>query len=231
MESKSLQLNGSEWSAFRLGEKAWLLTPRDSNVQLGLIHETARSIEAEKIKGLVDIIPAYDSITLIFEQDEIDVQTSLEGIAESQPSIIEKDSVLHEVNVCYELGLDWEEVEGITELKKEEIIRIHLSPTYTVAMTGFLPGFIFLEGLDDRINAPRKSDPRTAIPAGAVGIGGSQTGIYSLESPGGWQIIGRSSEAFFNKYKNPPMQVKAGDKIEFRRISETEYQKKKPVNE
>ncbi|MEP1151325.1 MAG: 5-oxoprolinase subunit PxpB [Balneola sp.] len=229
MESKLLQLNGSEWSAFRLGEKAWLLTPRDSNVQLRLIHEATKIIEDSNINGIVDIIPAYDSITLIFDRADIDIKISMSQISVS-PSP-KKDSVLHKINVCYELGLDWEEVEGITGLKKEEIISIHLSPTYTVAMTGFLPGFIFLEGLDERIIAPRRSNPRTAIPSGAVGIGGSQTGIYSLESPGGWQIIGRSSELFFNKHKNPPMQVKAGDRIEFQRISETEYQKKEPIHE
>lgn len=231
MELKSLRLNGFEWSVFRLGEKTWLLSPKNSNDQLRLIHETTRVIENGNISELKDIIPAYDSITLIFDRADVDITVLLGKISESQSSSIEKYAVLHEINVCYELGLDWAEVEEVTGLQKEEIISIHLAKTYTIAMTGFLPGFIFLEGLDERISVPRKSNPRIAIPAGSVGIGGNQTGIYSLESPGGWQIIGKSSEAFFRISENPPMRVKAGDRIKFQRISESEYEQKMPENE
>jgi KipI family sensor histidine kinase inhibitor len=92
-------------------------------------------------------------------------------------------------------------------------------------MMGFLPGFIFLEGLDDRISVARKETPRVKVPAGSVGIGGNQTGIYSLESPGGWQIIGKTAESFFDVTKKPPTKLKPGDKTRFKPISKDEFDK------
>jgi len=92
-------------------------------------------------------------------------------------------------------------------------------------MMGFMPGFIFLDGLDQRIAVSRKEKPRIKVPSGSVGIGGNQTGIYSLESPGGWQIIGRTTESFFDVKKTPPTELKAGDKIRFKPISNEEFDK------
>ena len=90
-------------------------------------------------------------------------------------------------------------------------------------MMGFLPGFVFLDGLDESLTVPRMESPRTKIPEGSIGIGGNQTGFYSLESPGGWNIIGRTSKSFFDQKKNPPTELQAGDKIRFFRISKEEF--------
>jgi len=130
----------------------------------------------------------------------------------------------YEVPVCYELGLDWDEVEGHAGLSREKIIGLHISGSYTVAMQGFIPGFLYLSGLSEKIACPRREEPRTKIPAGSIGIGGNQTGIYSLESPGGWQIIGQTPISFFDASKTPPSQVEAGDKVVFKKISEEEFQ-------
>lgn len=227
MELKSIQLNGVSWKVFRLGEKSWLL---NSDVQINalqLIHETSSAIESAHISSLIDIIPAYDSLTLVFNSSDINIDRVLSDIKQTTRKPI---SNIHEINVCYDLGLDWEVVETATGLKKEEIISIHSSKEYTIAMMGFLPGFVFLEGLDARIFASRKGNPRVSVPKGSVGIGGLQTGIYSLESPGGWQIIGKTPQSFFEVKQIPPTALQAGDKVRFISISKEEYLKQESHN-
>jgi len=223
MESKSLQLNGASWSVFRMGESAWLIQPAVSDGILDLIHSTTDVLERSKIHGLVDVISAYDSITLIFDSQTSDLENRIpETLPKGKQTLI-ASSVTYEIEVCYELGLDWKEMEAKSGFRKDEIIEIHSSKEYTIAMTGFLPGFVFLSGLDKQIAVSRKETPRTSVPTGSIGIGGNQTGIYSLESPGGWQIIGRTPQSFFKIDENPPMKMKAGDKIKFVSISENEF--------
>ena len=181
MELGSLQLNGISWTVFRMGETTWLLQPNAEKGLLDVIHQAAFLLEFSEIQGLTDVIPAYESLTVIFSSSDINAKEVLSGL-ETKNIESELNSKTHEINVCYELGMDWKEMETKTGLTKEEIISIHSSQEYTIAMMGFLPGFIFLDGLDDRISVSRKENPRTKIPAGSVGIGGHQTGIYSLES-------------------------------------------------
>ena len=230
MVLESIQLNGIPWSVFRLGEKAFLLKPKVDNEVIKYIHSSSIILEEAQLEGLIDIIPAYDSITLIFNSSKVKLESILSNLSKIEDSFSERISTTHEISVCYEYGLDWEDIETTTGLSKSEIVSIHTSSEYTVAMIGFLPGFIFLEGLDERIHMPRKSNPRTAVPKGSVGIGGSQTGLYSLESPGGWQIIGKTPQEFFDVEKNPPSSVKAGDTVRFISISEDEFKKQESEN-
>lgn len=226
MESKSLQLNDETWTVFELGERALLLEPTRDVIELPLIHKTAGILESAHIAGVIDIIPAYESIALIYNRElgrpEVEIKaiekfTKDKTVSASAPRKIT-------VPVCYERGLDWEEVEKYTGLAKKDIIQKHAAGKYTVAMMGFLPGFLYLSGLEKAIACPRKENPRTNIPAGSVGIGGEQTGLYSLESPGGWQIIGRTPYSFFDVHANPPTRVDPGDIIVFTRISEKEFE-------
>jgi len=129
----------------------------------------------------------------------------------------------HEIPICYEKGLDWEIVCQHCQLSQAEIIERHSTRTYRVAMTGFLPGFVYLAGMDEKLNCPRKENPRTQVPKGALGIGGNQTGIYSLPSPGGWQIIGQSPLSFFNNTE-PPNLLKTGDYLRFIAIDMTTFE-------
>ncbi|MCG8373557.1 MAG: allophanate hydrolase subunit 1, partial [Balneolales bacterium] len=142
---------------------------------------------------------------------------SLIWVLKDMPVISEGavSSVIFEVEVDYSAGLDWNRVEEYSKLSKQEVIQRHTNQIYTVAMIGFLPGFVFLDGLDQRISVPRLETPRTYIPSGSVGIGGNQTGFYSLESPGGWNIIGKTRESFFDVKAHPPSRLNAGDKIKF----------------
>lgn len=109
---------------------------------------------------------------------------------------------------------------GLTE---EEVIEIHSSKDYLIYMLGFLPGFSYLGGLDERIHTPRLANPRIRIPAGSVGIGGSQTGIYPLDSPGGWQLLGMTPVKTYDPEREDPILFEAGDYIRFVPVSEEEY--------
>jgi KipI family sensor histidine kinase inhibitor len=130
-----------------------------------------------------------------------------------------------EIPVCYggEYGPDLERIAAHAGLSTSEVIRIHSGRDYLIYMMGFLPGFCYLGGLDERIHTPRLSSPRLRIPAGSVGIGGSQTGIYPMDSPGGWQLMGMTPVKTYDPARETPILVEAGDYIRFVPVSEAEY--------
>lgn len=223
MELPSLHRKDQNWSPKVLGEHALLLELEKE--KLKHVHSLTADIETAALEGIIDVVPAYSSVTVIFDGNEWNHQKlvkTIENLPERKSSKEEPNNII-EIPVCYELGMDWEEVVEHTGLSKERIIEIHSSKTYTIAMMGFIPGFVFLDGLDKKLSTPRKSIPRTGVPTGSVGIGGNQTGIYSLESPGGWNIIGRSPKSFFDSSRNPPTTLNAGSPIKFIPISEEEF--------
>jgi inhibitor of KinA len=126
-----------------------------------------------------------------------------------------------ELPVCYDgkFGTDLEEMSKRIGLAKEEIIKIHSESTYTLYFYGFLPGFMYLGGLDKRLYLNRKSTPDRSVKSGSVAIGGTQTGIYPMDSPGGWHVIGKCPVSIYNTTKSPPCKMEPGDKILFRPIS------------
>ncbi len=130
-----------------------------------------------------------------------------------------------EIAVCYhaEFAPDLEEVARHAGLSAEQIIRRHSGADYTVACVGFLPGFAYLAGLPESLATPRRAEPRKEVPAGAVGIGGGQTGIYPLRSPGGWNLIGRTPQRMFDPEATPPALLQAGDRVRFRAITREEF--------
>jgi|AntRauTorcE11897_2_1112592.scaffolds.fasta_scaffold00447_4 inhibitor of KinA len=224
--SISLQINGIDWQVSALGEKALLMKPKKAAAPLSLIHETVGFLENANITGLTDIIPAYNSIALVFNRllQDLDSETEKLGSGLKGSGVGKRSVKKHRIPVCYELGLDWGTVEEHTGLEREAIINKHAAAKYVLAMMGFIPGFLYLDGLDAKISCPRKANPRTKIPAGSVGIAGAQTGVYSLESPGGWQIIGRTPDSFFDINKEPPCSVEPGDHIEFYEITEAQFE-------
>ncbi len=133
---------------------------------------------------------------------------------------------LWKIPVCYdaEFAIDLEEIASRKGYSKEDIIRLHFEGDYTVCFIGFLPGFLYLEGLNNALHFPRRATPRIAVEKGAVGIGNSQTGIYPNLSPGGWNIIGNSPVQFFDASNAIPCFANAGDKIQFIPIASYEYQ-------
>ncbi|MDZ7805640.1 MAG: 5-oxoprolinase subunit PxpB [Gracilimonas sp.] len=225
MASRSLQIDNTDWNLSTLGEAALVLEPDMEDPELSAIHKVCSLIEDAGMDGLTDVIPTYKSIGLLFEEPVHDMEPvidQLEEIFENAGNYNPSHKTIR-VPVCYELGLDWDELESHTGLQRDEIIRLHTAQQYTVAMMGFIPGFLYLQGLDQRISCPRKNEPRTKVPEGAVGIAGDQTGIYSLESPGGWQILGRTPLSFFDGDNDPPVSVNLGDTVIFEPISEEDF--------
>lgn len=182
-------------------------------------------LENTLVKEIIDIKSAYSSILISYNsiiENIYDRKSVLKDIYSSKISILSKPSTLWKIPVCYdeEFGLDLEEISIEIKRSKQEIITLHSEAIYTVYFIGFLPGFLYLGGLNNAINFPRKATPRLQIERGAVAIGGNQTGVYPCISPGGWNIIGNSPINFFNvsnpdSYRDTPCFANPGDKIQF----------------
>ena len=187
-------------------------------------------LQAKLPKYIVEIIQSINSLTVIYHPELIEVNElilSLKEIRSDTAQITTKASKhLWKIPVCYDLhfGLDLEEIAIVKKLSIEQIIHLHTNSIYRIYSIGFLPGFLYLGGLDERLFIDRKANPRLQIMKGAVGIGGKQTGIYPSTSHGGWQIIGNSPISFFDKAVLPPCFAKPGDHIQFYSISQHVYQ-------
>jgi KipI family sensor histidine kinase inhibitor len=171
-----------------------------------------------------------NSVDVIITDSELAVQYQSEN-----PSILAKEilSILKmdfpQVNpqefivpVCYDFGLDWEVLENVLHLSRQEIETLHQSVEYNVAY-GFSPGFLYLAGLPMALHCPRRDAPRVKVPAGAVGLAGAKSGIYSLETPGGWQIIGRTPMTLFDVNAKVPTVIPQGSIVKFNTISKEEF--------
>jgi len=187
----------------------------------------ALSEDMRDAKGVVELLPTYRSLLVYYDPSITDFDEVAKMSEERMGRLriqIDKRRVF-EVPVCYggDFGPDLSFVAQHNGLSEEEVIRIHTSRSYRVYMLGFLPGFPYLGGMDERIAAPRLEKPRTRVAEGSVGIAGKQTGIYPLESPGGWRIIGRTPLKLYNPEADDPVSVRAGDTIRFVRISKEKY--------
>jgi inhibitor of KinA len=130
------------------------------------------------------------------------------------------------IPVCYggEWGLDLDAVGAAHGLSVEEVVSLHCGAEYFVSAVGFTPGFPYLGGLPERLHTPRRKTPRTRVPAGTVAIGGTQTGIYPFETPGGWNLIGRTPWRLFDPYARPPALCQVGDRVRFQSVTPAEFQ-------
>lgn len=191
--------------------------------------QISRKLEKEHLKGVEDIISLQDKIGIIYNP-YITSSTALNDILakllnSSYQKSLKLDFRIWEIPICYdeEFSLDIEDLCSLSHLEKNYIIEKHLERSYTVDMIGFLPGFLYLGDLDKALYFNRKSNPRKKVPKGSVGIAGNQSGIYNIESPGGWNIIGRTPMELFRKEKNPPLEIRQGDKIIFKRITREQF--------
>ncbi|MBT7624604.1 MAG: 5-oxoprolinase subunit PxpB, partial [Flavobacteriaceae bacterium] len=185
-------------------------------------------IENKYLNNNIYLKNSYNSLLITYEEN-INPKSKiseLKNIYIKIGSTQKKDFNKWEIPVCYdiELGHDLNYLEKSLSIKKEEIVSLHSSKDYRVYNIGFLPGFLYLGGLDKKIHHPRKEKPVLNVPKGAVGIGGSQTGIYPNNSPGGWYIIGNSPINLFNINKTSPCFIKPGDKVKFSPISLKEHE-------
>ena len=221
-EYTSLQFNDSSWDVSYLGEQVILLQGKE-DIQIEKIHQSSKAIEEVLGAELLDLVPAYDSIALFTRLSIREVTTRLANLDLAGAST-KTHACTHLLPICYEFGDDLPQVREHCGLSEEEIIDIHLKGTYRSLFIGFTPGFIYADGLAPILSCPRKSSPRTKIAAGSIGIGGSQTGIYSLDSPGGWNIIGRTPQRVFDVRKTPPMSIEVGSLFQFKRISKEQFE-------
>ncbi|WP_099211594.1 5-oxoprolinase subunit PxpB [Thermococcus henrietii] len=190
------------------------------------VHALAGAIEKANFEWLIEVVPAYSSLAVIYDPGLIDFEGVKRAIQGLEFSAEKFEGRLVEIPVLYggEHGPDLEFVAEYNGLTPEEVIEIHSKPVYRVYFLGFLPGFAYLGGMDERIETPRLEKPRLKVPAGSVGIAGKQTGIYPLESPGGWRLIGRTPLRLFNPSKEPPTLLRPGDRVKFAPIGEEEFE-------
>ena len=188
---------------------------------------------AKDIAGVLEVLPTYCSVSIYF--DEAICQISLlkdlaqKALQKSEEEKTESTDSARTITipVCYEdqeFAPDLEKVALHAKLSKEEVIKLHSSSDYLIYMMGFLPGFPYLGGMNPQLETPRLETPRTKIPAGSVAIGGAQTGLYPVESPGGWNIIGRTPLRLFDVKRKPFFLYEAGDKIRFLPITREEFE-------
>ncbi len=182
-----------------------------------------------KLEGLLETVPTYRSLLVYYDPDVwnyVDLKEILLNIGEHLKDVAIPNPETLEIPVLYggEYGPDIDYVAEHNNLTIEAVIEIHHSSTYLIYMLGFVPGFPYLGGMSSKIATPRLENPRTQIPAGSVGIAGSQTGIYPLESPGGWRLIGRTPLKLFDPSKEDPFLPKPGHYLKFYPISEHEFE-------
>lgn len=192
------------------------------HLQVKFLYEALR----KKAKwGVEAVIPSYCSLTIMFEPKLITNETLKElcdQLILSYQSEGNSTRII-EIPVCYdeEFGIDLEVVKNHTGLNKSEIISSHTSKEYLVYMLGFVPGFLYLGGMDEKLKTPRRKTPRLKVEKGAVGIADDQTGIYPIEIPGGWQIIGKTPiDLLSDKLES---QIRMGDRVKFKSISKEEF--------
>lgn len=181
------------------------------------------------IPGLRELVPSYSAVCVHYDPAQIPYDQLLERLNKMEITELSSGNTsqkIVEIPVCYggEYGPDLAFVAEHNALSPEEVVAIHSGGTYLVYMLGFLPGFAYMGGMDERIATPRLTSPRARIPAGSVGIAGGQTGIYPLASPGGWQLIGRTPKKMFAmEGETGRFALSAGNWVKFVPISEEQY--------
>ena len=179
-----------------------------------------RRLVNEAIAGISDLIPCYRSILVVYDPLSIEtdeLKKTITRIRQTAPAPSDSEERILNVPVVYggEFGPDLEWVAAYHRISPNEVIRIHTAPTYRVYMIGFTPGHPYLGQLPDTLQPPRKSTPRASVPGGSVGIAQKQIVIYPVESPGGFQIIGRTPLTLFQAEKYPPALFRIGDRVKF----------------
>lgn len=186
-------------------------------------------LQTEPICGVSEWVPGYAAVTVYYHPWAIgydDLCSVLEDYVRAGTDMPSAPARQVEVPVCYggKWGPDLDEVAAAHGLTGGQVIERHATPTYLVYFLGFLPGFPYLGGLDPSLATPRRATPRPRIHAGSVGIAGAQTGVYPLETPGGWQIIGRTPLRLYDPARQPPALLAVGDQVQFLSITERQFE-------
>jgi KipI family sensor histidine kinase inhibitor len=218
-----------------LGDSALLVRVMErfeSDASLDAVLRATQQLERAQIPAVIELVPAYTTIGVFSDPAQSgtldEVRTRIERALEADlESVRGPAGATIAVPVCYEneFAPDLEEVARHAGLSPDEVVRRHSNGDYRVSCVGFTPGFPYLSGLPPELATPRRASPRKEIPAGAVAIGGTQTGIYPRKSPGGWNIIGRTPLRLFDVERKPPALFQAGDRVRFRKIPRDEFER------
>lgn len=232
-----------KWSTYALGDHAFVFA-LDEKVNENIVHQISvlnDFIHALQFPFIKDLIPAYYTLTIIYDIEKFyayaeskyntnhldhfgkDILNEFFQIPTSTNT--DQQTRLLKIPVCYDLefGIDLKSMAIDKKMSVDSIIQTHIQTTYSVYCLGFLPGFAYMGSVDALIQTPRHNKPRSKVCAGSVGIAGVQTGIYPMDSPGGWQIIGRCPLKIFDKDTNILAKFKVGDRIQFYPISKNEF--------
>ena len=199
----------------------------------------AAALQKAAISGVRDIVPTYRSVAIYFDPLRTDgtaliaraehearlvSSPALDSIDPSRSPITSSPTV--RIPVCYggDLGPDLADMAAFAHMDEADVVRTHTTATYRVFMVGFVPGFAYLGVVDPRIAMPRRAAPRVRVPACSVAVGGVQTGMYPVETPGGWRLIGRTPLKPFDPQRTDPFLMKAGDAVQFYSIERTEFE-------
>lgn len=231
-------MDNSEFNIYRISETSALIEfgkeiRSDINKKIRIFCEY---LDNNPFCGFVEYIPYFTSVSVIYNPLKICKMNSFNTVKEELLNILtnidfsrEYEEHVVEIPVCYghEYGPDIAHVAEVNSLNIHDVIEIHSKEKYLVYMIGFAPGFPYLGGMSEKIATPRRKTPRTVIPQGSVGIAGMQTGVYPIETPGGWQIIGRTPLKLFDPERRNKTLLRCGDIIKFYPISYDEYSKLK----
>lgn len=204
------------------------------------VHSLSKKIKEDRIPGVGESIASYCSLLVFYDPFFLSfdqISSWLEPRTNQKAPVEDSSRIVKEIPVLYggESGPDLAFVAKHNHLRAEEVIQFHTREIYLVYVVGFVPGFAAMGTVPEEIQTQRLSSPRTKVAAGSVGIGGMQTGIYAIESPGGWQLIGRTPLKLFDLHRQPPSFFQAGDYArfysitakEFMEISKSQHQKAK----
>jgi KipI family sensor histidine kinase inhibitor len=191
------------------------------------VRRMALTIEIEAIPGIVETIPTYRSLLILYNPLIIplkDLKRKLEALEVRLGEASLPEPKLTRIPVVYggSYGPDLEAVAKYHQISPEEVIRLHCSKAYLIYMIGFMPGYPYMGELPEKLVTPRLKTPRLSVSAGSVAVAQRQTGIYTVESPGGWHVLGRTPVRLFEQYKEPPSLLRAGDFVQFYSIDEEE---------
>lgn len=192
------------------------------------VHAGVEQLNRRRINGILEVTPAFASLTVFYDPSLLrwdDVATWLASVEFEESESTNTTSRVIEIPVCYdaEFAPDLESIAAVHSLRPRDVIHLHCSVVYRVQMIGFSPGFPYMSGLPSTLHTPRRPSPRLRVPVGSVAIGGNQTGIYTLESPGGWNIVGRTPESLFDPIRDPPCKLQASDCVRFVAIDRNEF--------
>ncbi len=184
------------------------------------VHALAHVLRNQNRPEIIDLIPAYSSLLVCYDPIKIahsQIYSQLEALLYSSQALEPQSSRLIEIPTRYggEFGPDLAFISQRSGLSESQVIRLHASVNYRVYMLGFVPGFAYLGSVPQEIATPRLESPRTRVPAGSIGIAGRQTGVYPVESPGGWRLIGKTDVKLFDPTQDPPTLLRPGDRVRF----------------